>query len=88
MTLYCLFVFAFVLSDIISRIMNQPNAEVSQVFGDFVPFFFMLVVYFIGVIVFIWVVVEAVVTGTMYGSGEGRKRLVGVLPGALKTRRG
>ncbi|CAG8772773.1 26147_t:CDS:2, partial [Dentiscutata erythropus] len=88
MTLYCLFVFAFVLSDIFSRAMNQPNAEVSQVFGDFVPFFFMVVVYFLGVVVFIWVVVEAVVSGTMYGSGEGRKRLVGVLPGSLKSRRG
>ncbi|CAG8743190.1 8378_t:CDS:2 [Cetraspora pellucida] len=88
MTLYCLFVLAFVLSDVIGRAMNQPNAEVSEVFGDFVPFFFMLVVYFLGVIVFIWVVVDAVVAGTMHGSGEGRKRLVGALSGAFRIRRG
>lgn len=87
MTLYCLSVIAFVLSDLVSRAVNQSNAQVSEVFSDFVPFFFMLVVFTFGFITSIWAVVEAIVAGTMHGSGEGRKKLVGVLPNAFKAKR-
>ncbi|CAG8572027.1 8351_t:CDS:2 [Acaulospora morrowiae] len=88
MTVYCLFVVAFVISDLVGRALNQPNAQVSKVFDDFVPFLFMLVVFTLGFITSIWVVVEALVTGSMHGSGEGRKNMVGVAPNAFKTKRG
>jgi len=87
MTFYCLFVIGFVTSDILGRAFNQRNAEVSKVFEDFVPFLFLLVVFSLGFIVSIWAVIEAVVGGSMHGSGEGKKRLVGVLPNAFKTKR-
>ncbi|CAG8449852.1 7338_t:CDS:2 [Acaulospora colombiana] len=87
MTIYCLFVVAFVISDLVGRALNQPNAQVSKVFDDFVPFLFILVVFILGFITSIWVVVEALVDGTMYGIGEGRKRLVGVAPNAFKAKR-
>ncbi|CAG8479028.1 11771_t:CDS:2 [Diversispora eburnea] len=87
MTLYCSSIIAFVISDLVSRAVNQSNAQVSEVFNDFVPFFFMLVVFAFGFITSIWAVVEAIVAGTMHGSGEGRKKLVGVLPNAFIIRR-
>ncbi|GBC09966.1 hypothetical protein RclHR1_09230013 [Rhizophagus clarus] len=86
MSLYCLSVIGFVVSDILGRAFNQRNTEVSKVFEDVVPFLFMLVVFSLGFIVSIWAVVEAIVTGSMHGSGEGRKILVGVLPNAFKRK--
>ncbi|RGB37260.1 hypothetical protein C1646_666321 [Rhizophagus diaphanus] len=86
MGFYCLFIIGFVTSDILGRAFNQRNAEVSKVFEDVVPFLFMLVVFSLGFIVSIWAVVEAIVTGSMLGSGEGKKRLVGVLPIAFKKK--
>lgn len=86
MSFYCLFIIGFVTSDILGRAFNQRNAEVSKVFEDVVPFLFMLVVFSLGFIVSIWAVVEAIVAGSMYGSGEGKKRLVGILPNAFKKK--
>ncbi|RIA95591.1 hypothetical protein C1645_733972 [Glomus cerebriforme] len=86
MSFYCLFVIGFVTSDILGRAFNQRNAEVSKVFEDVVPFLFMLIVFSFGFIVSIWAVVEAIVAGSMHGSGEGNKRLVGVIPNAFKTK--
>jgi hypothetical protein len=86
MSFYCSFVIGFVTFDILGRAFNQRNAEVSKVFEDFVPFLFMLVVFSLGFIVSIWAVVEAIVAGSMHGSGEGKKTLVGVLPNAFKTK--
>ncbi|CAG8528356.1 2145_t:CDS:2 [Paraglomus brasilianum] len=88
MTVYCLFIISLVLSDIIGRAVNSPNGQVSSVFRDFVPVAFMLVVYFLGFVVSIWGVVEAMVGPGVHGSGEGRKRLVGVLPTAFKKKAG
>ncbi|CAG8716878.1 9305_t:CDS:1, partial [Ambispora leptoticha] len=81
MTLYSLLLMSFVMSDLVGDAFDQPNGEVSQVFKDFVPAAFMLVVFFLGFVLSIWGIVEALVGESgVHGSGEGRKRLVGVLP--------
>jgi hypothetical protein len=86
MSFYCLFIIGFITSDILGRAFNQRNAEVSKVFEGVVPFLFMIFVFSLGFIVSIWGVVEAIVAGSMRGSGEGKKMLVGVLPNAFKTK--
>ncbi|KAG9305257.1 hypothetical protein G9A89_001519 [Geosiphon pyriformis] len=86
MTFYSLLLMGFVISDLVGSAFDQPNGEVSQVFKDFVPVAFMLVVFFLGFVLSIWGVVEALVGGGVHGSGEGRKRLVGVLPSAFKRK--
>ncbi|CAI2174920.1 14037_t:CDS:2 [Funneliformis geosporum] len=86
MSFYCLFVIGFVTYDIVGRAFNQRNAEVSKVFEDFVPFLLLLVVFSLGFVLSIWTVIENIVAGSMHGSSEGKKSLVGVLPNALKTK--
>ncbi|CAJ0835622.1 9418_t:CDS:2 [Entrophospora sp. SA101] len=87
MSIYCIFVIGFVTSDIISRALNESNLQVSKVFEDFVPFLFMLIIFSSGFFIFIWTVVDPVIDGTLHGSGEGKKRLIGVLPNAFKSKR-
>nr|CAG8525469.1 854_t:CDS:2 [Entrophospora candida] len=87
MSIYCIFIIGFVTSDIISRALNESNLQVSKVFEDFVPFLFMLIIFSSGFFIFIWTVVDPVIDGTLHGSGEGKKRLIGVLPNAFKSKR-
>ncbi|CAG8569323.1 12438_t:CDS:2, partial [Funneliformis mosseae] len=67
--------FGFITYDIVGKVFNQRNAEVSEVFEDFVPSLFLLVVFSLGFIVSIWALIETIVAGSMHGSGEGKKRL-------------